>query len=570
MKKVTFGTPEKFVPSIFCRNFSYRETEVRYDVSAIGAKKNSRGFCLTLPLGANEQIYGFGLQLKRMNFRGRKVTLRANADPVAATGDSHAPVPFFVSTAGYGIYFDTARYVELNIGAQRAGTEAQENVCGGLTPDELYVPRETGEESVIAVQIPVAQGIDLYIMEGRTITDIVAQYNMLAGGGCPMPDWGLGVFYRCHSYYTQQQVLDTARRFRERDIPCAVIGLEPGWQTHTYSCTYRWDEKRYPDHEKMIGELGRMGYHLNLWEHAFTHPDSPIYGEIEKGCGDFDVWGGHVPDFALPEIRKAFGDYHKREIIRGCLDGFKLDECDGSDYTGGWTFPNMTSFPSGLDGEQYHMLFGTLYMQTMLEALGEKPTMSEVRNAGALCAPYPFALYSDLYDHRDFIRGQVTAGFSGILWTPEVRHAGSREELLRRLQSTVFSVHCLINAFYCEEEPWIKLDCEREAREILKLREKLFPALKEAFALYRTQGIPPVRALVSDYTDDPETYNIDNQYIFCKDMVVAPMVAGEKSRGVYLPEGRWRDFYTGEPVKNGRFEVETDRIPVYVRERAGN
>ena len=93
-------------------------------------------------------------------------------------------------------------------------------------------------------------------------------------------------------------------------------------------------------------------------------------------------------------------------------------------------------------------------MKTILKALDGKPTLSQVRSAGALCASYPFVLYSDLYEHKDFIRGIVNSGFSGILWSPELRHAKSKMELLRRLQTVVFSVQCLINGWYCDEVPW--------------------------------------------------------------------------------------------------------------------
>lgn len=566
MKKFTFGTPEKLTPSGFCPNFNYKEKPVSYDVSRIKAKENARGYAMILPLGKGEQIYGFGLQLKRMNFRDSKVTLRVNADPVAATGDSHAPVPFFVSTAGYGIYFDTARYAEFNIGTGLSGTAVSETAVVADSAEQLIVVSKPAGESVIAVQIPAAKGVDIYIIEGKNITDIVSQYNMLAGGGCGAPDWGLGVFYRCYSRYSDRQVMDMADYFRENDIPCSILGLEPGWQTHAYSCTYKWSPERFSDPDKLISYVGKLGYHLNLWEHAFTHPDSPIYKEISKGCADFDVWGGLVPDFALQEIRNTFASYHKRNIIKGCIDGFKLDECDGSDYTGGWSFPNMSEFPSGLDGEQYHSLFGTLYMRTMLESLDGKPTLSEVRQAGALCSSYPFVLYSDLYDHKDFIRGCTTSGFSGLLWTPEVRDAKNAEDMIRRLQTVIFSPQCLINAWYCESAPWLSLGCENEVRNLLKLREKLIPQLSKAFEEYRRNGVPPVRALVADYTDDPETYNIDDEYIFCGNMIVAPLTAGEKARDVYLPEGEWHNYFTGEKQSNGRFSVETDGIPVYVKE----
>ena len=92
-------------------------------------------------------------------------------------------------------------------------------------------------------------------------------------------------------------------------------------------------------------------------------------------------------------------------------------------------------------------------MKTMLKALGDNPTYSEVRSAGALCASYPFVLYSDLYDHNDFIRGVVNSGFAGILWSPEVRDAKTPKEFIRRLQTNVFSAQCLINGWYLETLP---------------------------------------------------------------------------------------------------------------------
>ena len=87
----------------------------------------------------------------------------------------------------------------------------------------------------------------------------------------------------------------------------------------------------------------------------------------------------------------------------------------------------------------------------------------------------------------------------------------------------------------------------------------------KAFENYKEKGIAPMRALVSDYTSDPETFAIDDQYILGENLVVAPMVAGQNSRKVYLPEGEWVDFFTGEKQPCGWFEVETSNIPVYKR-----
>lgn len=554
------------MPSKYCRNFNYEEGAVKYDVGKIAFCENAHGCLISLPLADDEQIYGLGLQLKSFNHRGKKLAARVNADPVAATGDSHAPVPFFVSTRGYGVYFDTARYAEFYFGSSKklcnVGTAGQEKALG-TSETELYASRGEGNTG-IDVQIPVAKGIDIYIIEGRNITDVVSEYNMLSGGGAVAPEWALKPLYRCYTKSSQQDVLELARHFKNSNLPIFTIGIEPGWQTKAYSCSYVWNTERFPNHREMLNELREMGYHINLWEHAFVNPAAPFFNEIKEYSGEYAVWNGCVPDFATDEAQEIFANYHKDLVAEG-IDGFKLDECDSSDYTNSWSFPNFSRFPSGLDGEQYHSLFGTLYMQAIMRSLGDILILSEVRNAGALAASYPFVLYSDLYDHSDFVRGCCTAGFSGLLWTPEVRYVESKtkEEFLRRLQSNVFSVQCLINGWNYEQMPWKELDCEDEVRELLEIRIRLVPMLKKAFELYNTKGVPPVRALVCDYTSDNETYNIDDEYLFCENLLVAPIIYGKTEREVYIPRGNWRDYFSKEPVQNGWFTVKTYGIPVY-------
>ncbi len=566
MKKLVFGTPEDITPVKFCKNLNYIESDISYNTSKMKFKTTKRGSVLEFPLDADEQIYGFGLQLKGFNHKNHKLQLRVNSDPSAYSGDSHAPVPFFVSTKGYGMYFDTARYIEVHCGyGKNIDRQPEYNNSIIATAEDLYKKCGLNEETVMAVDIPVAKGITVYIFEGQNITDVVSQYNMFSGGGCDVPEWGLGVLYRCYAKYTEDEVIKMAEYFKNNDIPCDILGLEPGWQSSSYSCSYTWDKERYPNYKDTVKKLRDMGYHINLWEHAFVHSTSPIYKEMQKYCGDFEVWKGIIPDFATEEAQNIFADFHRDTLVSMGIDGFKLDECDNSDFVHDWSFPNCTEFPSGLDGEQYHSLFGTLYMQTMMKAFGDTKTLSEVRSAWALCSSYPFVLYSDLYDHKDFIRGCVNAGFSGILWTPELRDAKSEKDLLRRLATTVFSVQCLINAWYCEKAPWLEFGCEDKVRELLKIRVSLVPELKKAFDKYKETGVPPVRALVMDYTDDKNTYNLDDEYMFCDKYVVAPITEEQDERTVYLPEGKWRNFWTGEVVDGGYYTSKNDIIEVYER-----
>ena len=564
MKRITFGTPEEIVPTKFCKGLNYQETEIKYNIDNFKFKVTPRGCVLEFPLLVDEQVFGFGLQLKCFNHKNNKLQLRTNSDPIAPTGDSHAPVPFFVTNKGYGMYFDSARYLDVHCGyGKNKNRPPVEDNTVIATVEDLQRKCSLNETTVMSVEIPYAKGIDVYIFEGENILDVVSQYNMFSGGGCDVPEWGLGFMYRANAKSTGDDVIAIAKYLRDNDIPCEIIGLEPGWQSSSYPCSFLWDKERYPNYKEVIKYLKDNNFHINLWQHAYISSLSPIYKEMAPLSGDYEVWKGLVPDFSLEEAQRIFADFQRENFVEQGIDSFKIDESDNSDFVHSWGFPNCSEFPSGMDGEQYHQMFGTLYMQTILRALGDTKTFSEGRNAGALAASYPFVLYSDLYDHTDFIRGVVNSGFSGLLWTPEVRETESKKDFIRRLQTNVFSVQCLINAWYCQYVPWKELDCEQEVRELLAVRKQLIPMLKKAFKEYKETGKPPVRAVVCDYTDDSETYKLDDEYIFCDNLIVAPLTAKSDTRKVYLPEGSWRDYWTKEKVESGWFDVTTENIPVY-------
>ncbi len=576
--RATIGTPEEYTP------VKSRLVEPKLDalramaavalapLGEIRSEITVRGTMLHLPLAPREGVYGFGLQLLSFAQRGKKKTVRVNADPRVDSGDTHAPVPFYVTTAGYGVLVDTARYAAFYSGDAH---QAPPKPAGGTAADQA------GE---MIVEIPRAKGVDVYLFAGPDMLTAVRRYNLFSGGGVLPPEWGLGFWYRADKDFSQADALALAKEFRDSQIPCDVFGLEPGWQTHAYSCTFVWDHKKFPDPAAFVNQLGTNNFKLNLWEHSFTHPDSPLFAPLTPYSGDMAVWGGLVPDFAGEAARRIFGEYHGKNLIDRGVSGFKLDECDNSDFTGGWSFPEFSRFPSGTDGEQMHSVFGLRYQRAILDQYKQRgiETYGLVRSSGALAAPYPFALYSDLYDHRQFIRGLVNSGFSGLLWCPEVRDAASEEDLIRRLQSVVFSPLAMINAWYIVNPPWKQIDrtknnanqlaenwpaLEARCREIIGWRMQIVPCLRAAFAKYAADGTPPFRALVMDWTDDAALAQVDDEYMIGDRMLVAPLFAGEASRKITLPAGTWHDFWTGAAVQSRTFSVpgSTEKIPVYVK-----
>lgn len=591
--KATIGRPEPFTP-VATRLVSAQAEALaklpRVDappLDVIRGHITQRGCLVQLPLRAHEEIFGLGLQFLSFAQRGKKKVVRVNADPKFDSGDSHAPVPFYATTEGLGVLIDTARYATFYFGdARPRPTRAMDSV-GSAIPDPIYTHNiQDSDSGTVTVEIPRASGVDVYLFAGPQMLDAVRRYNVFSGGGYVPPEWGLGFWYRMNTRATQQSSLALAEEFRGRRIPCDVIGLEPGWQTHAYSCTFAWNRNRFPDPERFVQTAQEMNYKINLWEHAFTHPASPLFPAIQQHSGDFGVWGGLVPDFASEAARAEFGAYHAKTFLEAGISGFKLDECDNSDYTGGWSFPECSVFPSGVDGEQMHNLFGLRYQMAIWNEYRKRgvATYNLVRSSGALATPYPFVLYSDLYVHRDFIRALVNSGFSGLLWCPEVRDAVSEEDLIRRLQSVVFSPLAMVNGWYIKNPPWKQLDrrlnnagqlradwerLETRCREIINWRMQLVPYLSAAFRRYAEDGTPPFRALVLDAPDDRRLRTVDDQYMIGDRMMVAPLFAGELERRIVLPKGRWRDFWTGEAIK-GASEIvapaSTERIPVYVKE----
>lgn len=598
--KVVLGQPDTVTP-MTVRTFPPAGDALRalpvmacpLPAELITGTETKRGFLVELPMQSTEQLYGFGLQLRSFNQRGKKKTLRVNSDPIADLGDSHAPVPFYVSNAGYGVLVDTPRYATFYCGAtqqtidRRTGETASEDRSVALSAEELYARQQQAFGKVL-VEIPYAAGVTLYIFAGPEMRTAVQRYNLFSGGGCLPTRWGLGIWYRCRADFNQQQVLDKAQELRDDKMPCDVLGLEPKWQTQSYSCSFLWNNAYFPQPDKLVEELKQQHIRVNLWTHVFTHPTSPIYGELLPYSGNYEVFDkGLVPDFTLPQARKIFADFHEHEHIGIGVSGYKLDECDNSDFISySWSFPELSQFPSGLDGEQMHSLLGILYQDTVYDIFRKRNerTYNEVRCSHAFAAPYPFVLYSDLYEFSDFLHGLTNSGFSGLLWCPEVRHATSNEDLIRRVQMVMLSPQALINAWYIKNAPWkqwkrdennndILLDDWQQltdiCRGLFQLRMQLIPYLYDAFFRYATTGVPPFRALVMDYPHDEHVWKLADEYLVGENLLVAPVEAGTHAREIYLPEGNWVDFWSGERISGGQTitrQVPLEQIPIFVKD----
>ena len=543
---------------------------------------------LRIPLQRKEQLYGFGLNFQSVHQRGKILNLHVDHYGGRDNGRTHAPVPFYISSSGYGVLINSARYLTVYAGSGARKDSPNAPVAKDRNMDKTWTSAPYSDAVSILVPAP---GAEIYLFAGPTPMDVIRRYNLLCGGGTLPPRWGLGFTQRTKKLYTAEDVKNEADEFEQRGFPLDFIGLEPGWQSKAYPCTFEWDVTRYPDPAGFVKDMLAKGVRINLWTNPYVSPDSKIYKEMYPVSGSHTVWCGIVPDLAGEKARKIWMDKLEQEHVNIGVSGYKVDEVDGYDR---YLWPDVATFPSGIAAEQMRQTYGLWVQRTTAELYKKRNqrTFGLVRASNAGAASFPYVIYNDYYSHQDFITALINSGFSGVLWTPEVRSSSSSEDWLRRFQSVVFSPMAMINAWASGTKPWTFPELENQIKEYAMLRMQMMPYWYSEFARYHFDGIPPFRAMnlepgfipeqgttakLSDANLEENPYleavskEIKDQYMAGEYLLVAPMFKGQKERTVVLPKGDWYDFYTGKYVGNGEKITVTpglDRIPVYVKDGA--
>jgi len=539
---------------------------------------------LQFPLEEGEDIFGFGLNFKTVEQRGKVLRLHVDHYGGQDNGRTHAPVPFYVSSKGYGVFINSARYLDVYVSSGvRKDSKIPMNPKDRNT-DKSWTAKPYSDN--ISVLVPV-DGVEIVVFGGPTALDAVSRFNLFNGGGCLPPKWGLGFWQRTPSLYSDSMVMADVKEFKDRKFPLSVIGLEPGWQSKSYPCTYEWDKRRFKNPAVFVRQMDTLGVKTNLWINPYISPDTEFVEKLLPYTASHTVWSGYVPDYGMPETNKIIGDHLNKTLLSIGVSGLKMDENDGYDS---WLWPDVATFPSEISAEQMRQLYGLMMqkMTTQLYREQNKRTYGLVRASNAGGVSFPYVIYNDYYIHRDFITALINSSFVGVLWTPEVRSAKTAEEWLRRIQTVCFSPMAMLNAWQDGTKPWTFPEVEKQVADVVNLRMQLIPYFYTCFAEYAFLGRPPIRAmnLVDGFTsisiiEDGKLSSTDNPYALAikkeiKDqfmvgdnLLIAPLFTGETKRQVILPLGKWYDFYTGKLAGEGQI-IEISQtlgnIPIFVRD----
>ena len=522
----------------------------------------------------DEAFYGLGEETGFLDKRGYDYVMWNTDDPSPhADGfkSLYQSIPFFITLrqdAVFGLFFD--------------------NPCRASF--------DMGKESADYYRYGAAGGnLDYYLIAGDSMPEVVSGYTYLTGTA-PLPQkWTLGYQQSRWSYMTQQEVFRIARKMRTCGIPCDVIHLDidymDGYRVFT------WNKDRFEDPEGMAGELEKMGFKIvTIIDPGVKKEEGyPIYdhgkqngyfavtptGEIYNNT----VWPGEVayPDFGSRKVRDWWAANQQFLLDKG-VRGVWNDMNEPASFRG--ELPPDVVFtdedrPS--DHARMHNLYGHNMAKATYQGLkerdGRRPFII-TRACYAGTQKYSTAWTGDnhsIWAHLQMLIPQLcNLGLSGMPFVgTDVGGCSSdvtKELLCRWAQagsfSPLFRNHSTKSARY--QEPWRfdeeTLDIYREA---VRLRYRLIPYYYDLFFTGETTGLPIMRPLVLHYEKDAAARECNDQFLVGENLLVSPVVQqGARIKAVYLPEGIWYDWHTGERLEGGHWlfrEAPLDTCPLYAK-----
>lgn len=534
---------------------------------------------------ADEHFYGFGEPTGLLDQRS-KVRTNWTTDAldygILTEGMYHA-IPFFLALrpgVGYGIFFNTSFWSQFDLGAKQPG---------------IWQMETRGSE------------LDYYIIYGPEPAKIIDTYTQLTGRMPMPPRWSLG-YQQCRwSYESQDVVSKLAREFRQRRIPCDVIYLDIDYMNGYRIFT--WSPKRFAHPKEFIQDLKQDGFKVvPISEPGVKYDPEADYQTFDEGVqNDYfirksngQLFHGYVwpdkavfPDFMRPEVRDWWGNWQKSLTDVG-VAGFWNDMNEPALDDRPFGDPgNKISFP--LDAEQgpadektnhaeTHNLYGLMMAQASYQGVEKsRPTERSffLTRAGFAGIQRWSAVWTgdnqSLWEHLEMsIPMLCNLGLSGVAFVGADigGFAGNATAELFARWMQLGMLYPLMRGHSAlttaQHEPWTFGDkVEKICREYIELRYQLLPYIYSLFWQAATTGAPILRPLLYHFPNDPKTFTLGDQVMLGSSLLAAPIYRpGIEHRVVYLPEGCWYDWWSGE-----RFEGQThilahaplERMPLYVR-----
>ena len=525
----------------------------------------------------DEKIFGMGqYQEKNLNKKGACLEL--------CHRNSQASVPFMISSRGYGLFWNNPA-----IGTATFATNKTEWVA--------YSTKK----------------LDYFITAGDTPAELEENYSAATGRTPMMPEYGLG-YWQCKlRYRNQEELLTVAREMKRRGLPIDAIVVD--FFHWTRQGDFKFEPRDWPDPAAMVKELKEMGIETVVSVWPTIDERSENFGEMaangylvtaDRGNSNHMTWMGNTVfyDATHPGAQKFVWEKCKKNYYDNGIRCFWLDEAE-PEY-GPYDFDNYRYYAgSALQCSNVYPVGYAKGFYDGLKSVGETEIMSLVRCAWAGSQKYGVLTWSgDIYSSFRSMREQLQAGLNMCLagipwWTSDIGGFLGGDITDKKFQELLirwfeWGAFCPVFRMHGERSPWYEREEEfingvrqltsgqdnevwsfgEENYEIMKkylfIREKLRDYVREGMKTASKNGTPIMRPLFYDFSSDGECWNVEDEYMFGPELLVAPvMQEGAVERELYLPAGTgWTDANTGIKYEGGqRIKVPApiDIIPVMIK-----
>lgn len=515
-----------------------------------------------LTMGVGELIYGLGERFTAFTKNGQSVAIW-NEDGGTSTYQSYKNIPFYISNKGYGVFVNHPEKVEFEIGTEQV-TKTAFSVEGGY--------------------------LDYYLFNGPSMKEVLERYTDLTGKPSLPAPWTFGLWLSTSftTNYDEETVMSFVDGMLDRGIPLRTFHFDCFWMKEFHWTDFVWDSRVFPEPKGMLSRIKAKGLNICVWINPYIAQESCLFAEgMEKGYfvkrtnGDVWQWDMWQPGMALVDFTNPDACTWYQEKLAGLLD-MGVD-CFKTDFGERIPVDGIEYFDHS-DAKKMHNYYTYLYNKTVYDILEKKRGKGEAvlfaRSATVGGQKFPVHwggdCWSDYESMEESLRGGLSLLMSGFgFWAHDIGgfESTSTPDVYKRwVAFGLLSSHSRLHGSTSYRVPWAY---DEEAVDVVRfftrLKARLMPYLYKTAIQANKTGVPAMRSMVLEFTEDRTCHYVDKQYMLGDSLLVAPIFNEESLADYYLPAGRWTDFFTGEVKEGGRWIQEKHgylSVPLLVKENS--
>ena len=492
---------------------------------------NSRSINPVLSIQPAEKIFGFGEAPGPLNKVGQKLNLFVTDPQGPESQDMYKPIPFFFSNLGYGAFIHTAAPLTVDVGQSYIGS------------NKLFMKDED---------------LDMFLFWG-TPKEILSEYTALSGRPEMPPLWSFGTWMSRISYFTEDEGREIAKQLRANNIPADVIHFDTGWFDVDWQCDYEFSPARFKDPAKMIRDLDREGFKICLWQLPYFVPGNKYYKTlVDEGMAVRNGRGTLPYEDVVLDFTNTRTVQWYQDKLGGLLEmgvgAIKVDFGEAAPLDG--------IYANGRSGLYEHNLYPVRYNKAVSDITKrvKGDNIIWARSAWSGSQRYPLHWGGDAASTNTGMLGTLHAGLSlGMsgfsFWSHDMGGfvTSTPEELYRRWLPMGFLTSHTRAHGAPPTEPWLyNKKFTDYFRKCAEMKYSLMPYVVKEAEECAANGWPMFRALQVEFPEDPGVWQIEDEYMFGKDFLVAPLLTSAKNRPVYLPAGQyWVNYQSGKTYSPG-------------------